>query len=227
MARLECSAPRKCRTARLDPTPTQYRRYVPESMHRALSRLHMFVPTCGPSSRAFPNRCCFETAHEGGVPGVVEVFGARLRIDLDAIAPLVSVVRRMQRLMQIADKMDQERQIAGSPPSVVVLFFEASRIFVDLAGDAITAGASQRQSIRSTVFQTNVDEVPGRRRRIFFAELPVRANRGRFHRGCNLIRRHAKDVRHMALRCLGEVVRRNDCDDFVPLISPAPRRYRA
>jgi hypothetical protein len=73
----------------------------------------------------------------------VEIFSARLRIDLDAIATSVRVIRGVQRLMDIADEMDQERQIAGSAPPVVVLFFEASRIFVDLAGDAVTAAASR------------------------------------------------------------------------------------
>jgi hypothetical protein len=68
--------------------------------------------------------------------------------------------------MDVADKMDQERQITGSAPSVVTPLFEAYRKFVDLTGDAVTAEAS-RGNVDSPVLQTNIDEVPGGRRTIF------------------------------------------------------------
>jgi hypothetical protein len=77
----------------------------------------------------------------------------RSRIDEDAIASPVRIVRGVQGLMNVADEMDQECQTAGSAPSVVVPFLEASRVFIDFAGDADTTGASPR-NVRSTVLQT-------------------------------------------------------------------------
>jgi hypothetical protein len=70
------------------------------------------------------------------------MFGTRVRINFDAIASLVHVVGGMERLMQIADKMDQERQIACRTPLVVVPSSEATREFVDLSGDTIAIGTS-------------------------------------------------------------------------------------
>jgi len=73
------------------------------------------------------------SAHDGGVQGRVKIFCSRMRIDHHAITATVRVIRRMQRLMDVADKVDEERQTAGSTPSVVVPLFKASRVFVDFA----------------------------------------------------------------------------------------------
>jgi hypothetical protein len=71
--------------------------------------------------------------------------------------------------MDVADKMDQKREITGTAPSVVFPLFEASRVVVDLTGDAVTAGASCGH-VRSPVLQINVDVMPRGRR----AHLPWR-----------------------------------------------------
>ena len=79
-----------------------------------------------------------ETTHDGGVPGRMKVGFSRTRIDLDAIAAEVRVVRGMQWLMDVADKMNQKRQIAFGAPSIIVALlsgassirrFSRSRIF--------------------------------------------------------------------------------------------------
>ena len=71
--------------------------------------------------------------------------------------------------------------VAISAPPVVTSLFETLSIFVDLACHAVAGGTSQRH-IDSPVYQADVDEVPRLRRRIFFAELRIRPDRGCFHR---------------------------------------------
>ena len=85
----------------------------------------------------------FEAAHDGGIPGRVKIFFARARIDRDAVAAAILVVRSVQRLMDVADKMDQECEIAAGAPAVEIAVFEALRIFVDFRGHAFAAGASR------------------------------------------------------------------------------------
>src|SRR5271170_3077549 len=107
----------------------------------------------------------------------------------------------MQRLMDVSDKMNQKSQIARCAPSVVAAVFQALRVLVYFPRHASAAGASQR-NVCPAVLQADVDEVPGRGRSIFVAELEIRADRSGFHRSCDRarVRRHPKDTRHMALR---------------------------
>src|ERR1700682_2306154 len=86
----------------------------------------------------------FETFHYCRVPDRVKIFFSRMRIDYHAIAATVRVVRRMQRLMNVADKMDQECEIAGRAPAVVARLLEASRVLLDFTGDAISPRTSRR-----------------------------------------------------------------------------------
>jgi hypothetical protein len=79
----------------------------------------------------------------------------------------------MQRLMEVGDEMNQEREIAISSPPVVTSLFEALRIFVNLARHAVAGGTSTR-NVDARVQQTDVDKVPRLGRRIFFAELRIR-----------------------------------------------------
>ena len=110
-----------------------------------------------------------KSAHDSGVPGIMKVLRARIRIDLDTVAAVIGIVGRMERLMEIADKMDQEREVAGRAPSVVISVFQSLRVFVDFIGDAVTARASPGD-VPSRIAQTNVDEVPRTRRRSFLAK---------------------------------------------------------
>ena len=77
-----------------------------------------------------------EAADDGGVPDGVEIF--RARIHRHTVAALVGVSRGVERLMDIADEVDQEGQIAVGAEAVVTAVFEASGIFVDFAGDAVS-----------------------------------------------------------------------------------------
>src|SRR5882757_5484541 len=95
----------------------------------------------------------FETAHDSRVPDCVKIFFFRVRINNHAVAATVRVVRRMERLMNVADKMNQKREIAGSSPTIVVFLLEAPRVLVDFTGDAIATRASRR-NIAPLVLQT-------------------------------------------------------------------------
>ena len=110
-----------------------------------------------------------KSAHDSGVPGIMKILRARIRIDLDTVAAVIGIVGRMERLMEIADEMDQEREVTGRAPSVVISVFQSLRVFVDFIGDAVTARASPGD-VPSRIAQTNVDEVPRTRR----AHLPWR-----------------------------------------------------
>ena len=114
-----------------------------------------------------------EASHDRCVPCCVEVSGARPRIDQDAIASQILIVGGMQRLMEVGDEMDQECEVAISSPPVLTSLFEALRIFVNLARHAVAGGTSTR-NVDARIQQTDVDEVPGFRRRVFFAELRIR-----------------------------------------------------
>ncbi len=60
----------------------------------------------------------FEAAHDGGVPDGVEIFRA-VESTVTQLPPSSASVRGVQRLMDIADEMDQEGQIAVSAEAVV------------------------------------------------------------------------------------------------------------
>src|SRR6266481_380 len=128
--------------------------------------------------------------------------------------------------MDVADKMDQESEVAVSSETIVVSVFEALRVLVDFPRNAISTGAS-RGNIGAPVMQTNIDEVPGPRRFIFSTELEIRSVRSYLHGRCNcsFLRRYAQDARHVARGHRSEIVRRDHRDDLVPIRSPTPRRY--
>jgi len=113
----------RCRNAPVDSIPTRSR--PPQSRNRPLAQPRKLVPICARSSRACRNRCRIETADDGGIPGRVKIFFAGARLDRDAIAAAIFVIRSVQRLMDVADKMDQKRQITFGAPAVVVAVFQA------------------------------------------------------------------------------------------------------
>ena len=148
--------------------------------------------------------------------------------DSDAIAALVRVVRGVQRLMDIADEMDQEGQISVGAPLVIISFFQALRVVVDFVGDAVPAGAFAGNLV-ALILEANVDEVPRLRGRIFLAKSRiVGTGRSGLHRECDrsLVGRHAEDVGDMTPRRGREVVRRDHRDDAMPITSPCERAPR-
>src|SRR5258708_1105049 len=108
----------------------------------------------------------FETAHDSRVPYRVKIFFFFVRIDYHAIAAAISVVRCMKRLMNVANKMNQECEIAGGSPTVVVFLLEAPRVLVDFTGNAVATRASRR-NVAPLVLQTYVDVVPWSRPAVF------------------------------------------------------------
>ena len=82
---------------------------------------------------------------------------------LTQLPPSIRVVRGMEGLMDVADKMDQERQIAGSAPSVVFPSFSRLEYSSILPVTQLPPGHRAGTSA-SPISQTNVDEVPGSRR---------------------------------------------------------------
>ena len=94
----------------------------------------------------------FEPAHDCRIHYGVKVLYSAFRIDDYAIAAAVSVVGGMQRLMNVADKVDEERQVAGAAEAVVVRVFQTLRVLLDFSSDAVAAGAS-RGNVGAPVLQ--------------------------------------------------------------------------
>src|ERR1700730_6687487 len=63
-------------------------------------------------------------------------------------------------LVNIADEVNEERQITVAAPFVAISLFEVFGVFVDLRGDAGSARTSHRH-VTPAVLQTDVDEMPG------------------------------------------------------------------
>ena len=144
------------------------------------------------------------------------------------LPPRSAVARGVQRLMDVADEVDQEGEIAERAPAVVVPVFQTLGVLVDFSGDAVAAGAS-RGDVGAPVLQTDVDEVPGRGCMVFVAEFSVRQNRRSLHRGCepSFAGRRAEDACDVTRGGGSEIVRGDDRDDFVAVEAPGPRRHGA
>jgi hypothetical protein len=130
----------------------------------------------------------------------------------------------MQRLMDVADKVDQERQIAGSAPAVVPPLFQALRILVDFAVTQFPLGHRPGTSTRRSVRQMSMKcqaAVEGSSSRNSTSEATSIA--------VAIVLRPACTPRmfcHVASCRRTEVIRRYDRDDSVPIISPAPCALR-
>ena len=79
----------------------------------------------------------------------------------DAVAASVRVSGRVQRLVNIANEVNEERQIAVATPLIAIAVFETFRVLIDLRGHTVSTGTPRRH-IFPLVLQTDVDEVPGR-----------------------------------------------------------------
>jgi hypothetical protein len=71
--------------------------------------------------------------------------------------------------MDVADEMNQECQIAGRAPFVVVAVLEALCVLIDFSDDAVALAAFPCD-IGLRILKTNIDEVPFFRRRVLFAK---------------------------------------------------------
>lgn len=197
-------------------------------MNRRLARTRRFFPACGQWSRAARIDAVLEAAHDRRVPRLVKILRANGRIDRYAVAAAVGIAGRVQRLMDIADEVDQEGEITERAPAVVVPIFQALGVLVDFGGDAVAAGTS-RGDVGAPILQTDVDEVPGRGRMVFVAEFSIRQNRCGLHRGCEpaFAGRRTEDAGDVTRGGGSEIVRGDDRDDFVAVKAPGPRRDRA
>jgi len=67
-----------------------------------------------------------------------------MRFHRDAIAATIGIGSRAQRLMNVADQMNEKGEIAVTTPFVAIALFEAVGVFVDLRGDARSARTACR-----------------------------------------------------------------------------------
>src|SRR5438132_4216257 len=61
----------------------------------------------------------------------MEILLYRRDVDLLAGPAAIGVRRGMQRLMNVADEMDQKREVAGRTPFVIIPVAKATRVFID------------------------------------------------------------------------------------------------
>ena len=99
----------------------------------------------------------------------MEVLLRRRKVDLLARAAAISVGDRMQRLMDVADEVDEKGEVAGCAPFVVIPVAKPAGVLVDFRLDAIPL-RTPRRHVAIAILQANVDKVPGRRGPIFLAE---------------------------------------------------------
>src|SRR5271155_1386717 len=78
----------------------------------------------------------------------------------------------MQRLMDVADDMNQKCQVAFRAPAIVASRTQAFGELVDLSGGALSPDAS-RENLALGVLQAQVDVMPRGRARILPAVFPV------------------------------------------------------
>lgn len=81
-----------------------------------------------------------------------------MRFDGDAVAAFVCIVGYVQGLMNIADQMDQKREVATCAKLLIFPRFEPVHVIVDLRRNAGSTRTTRRQ-IGLLVLQTDVDEV--------------------------------------------------------------------
>lgn len=73
----------------------------------------------------------------------------------------VGIVRGVQGLMDVANEVNQKRELADRAPFVVVPFLEAPGVLVDLRGYEVPLRASSGY-VAFLILQADVDEMPGR-----------------------------------------------------------------
>ena len=95
----------------------------------------------------------------GSIPSRMEISHTRVRFHRDTIAAFVRVGGRVQGLVNIANRMNEERQITASAPFVAIPLLEAVHVLIDFRRNADPARASRR-SISPPVLQTDVNVVP-------------------------------------------------------------------
>ena len=84
-------------------------------------------------------------------------FGRVPRIDQDAIAYQILIVGSMQRLMEVGEETNQEREVAISSPPVVTSLFEASHTRQNLPVRQLSAGHRGGTSIRRSIGQMSMN----------------------------------------------------------------------
>jgi hypothetical protein len=90
----------------------------------------------------------------------MEISRIRVGFHRDTIAAFVRVGGCVQGLVNIANQMNQERQITAGAPFVTIPLFEAVYVLIDLRRNADPGRASRRQ-ISPPVLQTDVNVMPG------------------------------------------------------------------
>ena len=83
-----------------------------------------------------------------------------MKADSDVVATPVAIVLRMQRLVRVADKMDQEAQRLGTGPVAEPAIGQKACVFFDLRDHAVPLGTVAARLIASS-FQRNIDIMPG------------------------------------------------------------------
>jgi hypothetical protein len=99
------------------------------------------------------------------------------RRDVDPLTgpAAIRVRRSMKRLMYVAHEMDQEGEVAGGTPFIVIAVAKTTSILIDFRRDAISAWAPRWQIVL-VILKANIDVMPGCRGPIFLAELGVGPN---------------------------------------------------
>ena len=79
------------------------------------------------------------------VPGVMEILLHRLHVDTLARPSSICVRNGMQRLVDVADEVNEKREVAGGAPFVVIPIPKTPCILIDFCCDAIAVWAPRRQ----------------------------------------------------------------------------------
>ena len=89
----------------------------------------------------------------------MEILLCRRNVHLLARAAAIGVRRRMQRLMYVADEMNEKCEVAGGAPFVIVAIAKPAGVLIDFCRDAISIWAPRRH-IALAILQADVDVVP-------------------------------------------------------------------
>jgi hypothetical protein len=95
------------------------------------------------------------------VPGIVEILFRWRDIHLLARAATIGVGRGMERLMDIADEMDEKRKVTSSTPFIVIAILKATGVLVDFSGNAVAVWAAGLQ-VLLTILKAQINVVPRR-----------------------------------------------------------------
>ena len=86
---------------------------------------HIIAPEHNFGSARHLARCCLDHCR---VPGRMEISRMRVGFHGDTIAAFVSIRGCVQGLVNIANQINQERQIAAGAPFVTISLFEAAHV---------------------------------------------------------------------------------------------------